>query len=245
MKRTNRILTGLLIAAALTAGVSLIESARWERQASAAAEPASTATLSAEGDAVVIPLPEREPGGALTDAPGDGRPWLIRVNLTDMVISVYALDGEGEYTRLIKRFIATGGTYDKRTPEKTYKLQAYRDEDHYFEKFDCWAAYATQISGPIMFHSVIFNEPGMKSMNGSYNQLGRAASHGCIRMMPDEAKWIYDNCRAGTLVEIRAGDADPDLTQSLLPAPSIDGAYPADMPAKVGETSVPAVEIGA
>jgi hypothetical protein len=239
------ILTGLLIAAALTAGISLIGSAGGERQASAAAEPASPVQSSEEGDAVVIPFPDDKSADALTDAPEDGRPWLIRVNLTDMVISVYALDERGEYTRLIKQFIATGGAYDTRTPEKTYRLQAYRDEDHYFEKFDCWAAYATQISGPIMFHSVIFNEPGMKSMNGSYNQLGRAASHGCIRMMPDEAKWIYDHCRAGTLVEIRAGEADPDLTQSLLPSPSIDGAYPADMPAKTGETSVPAVKIGA
>ncbi|MGI5878549.1 MAG: L,D-transpeptidase [Christensenellales bacterium] len=241
MNRIALALMGLLLAGTLATGMTpgaaetAADQQANETPAQVAAEPAaSTAAPADKADAVAEP----------TGAPEDGRPWLIRVNLTDMVVSIYAKDAQGEYTRLVKQFIATGGAADTPTPSNVYELKAYRDADHYFVKFDCWAAYATQISGPYLFHSVIFRAPGMQGMNGSYNNLGRAGSHGCIRLTPEEAKWVFDHCPAGTLVDIYHGEANPDLTQSLLPPPSIDGKYPASMPPKVREKRVQPVKIG-
>ena len=37
----------------------------------------------------------------------------------------------------------------------------------------------------------------------SVRKLGRRASHGCIRLTVEDAKWIYDNCPAGTTVIIQ------------------------------------------
>ncbi|NLG37720.1 MAG: L,D-transpeptidase [Clostridiales bacterium] len=242
MNRIVMTLMGLLLAGTLATGMThgatgtAAQEQADEMTAQVVAEPAAETAAQPAVKSVAV----AEPAGA----PKDGRPWLIRVNLTDMVVSVYAKDTQGEYTRLVKQFIATGGAADTRTPSNVYELKAYRDADHYFVKFDCWAAYATQISGPYLFHSVIFNAPGMQGMNGSYNNLGRAGSHGCIRLTPEEAKWIFDNCPAGTLVDIYHGEANPDLTQSLLPPPSIDGKYPAAMPPKAREKRVQPVEIG-
>jgi len=40
--------------------------------------------------------------------------------------------------------------------------------------------------------------PGM----GSVNKLGSPASHGCIRLKVEDARWIYNNCPAGTTVTV-------------------------------------------
>ncbi len=34
-----------------------------------------------------------------------------------------------------------------------------------------------------------------------YDKLGTYASAGCVRLTVEDAKWIFDNCRNGTLVE--------------------------------------------
>ena len=162
-------------------------------------------------------------------------PW---VNLTDMVVSIYAKDAQGEYTRLVKQFIATAARRHAPpsnvmncTPTPLFReirlLGAAR------RKYRDCTCFIRRSSGA-----------GMQGMNGSYNNLGRAGSHGCIRLTPEEAKWVFDHCPAGTLVDIYHGEANPDLTQSLLPPPSIDGKYPASMPPKVREKRVQPVKIG-
>lgn len=55
----------------------------------------------------------------------------------------------------------------------------------------------------------------MALKTGSYTGLGKRASHGCIRLMVDDAKWIYDNCGKGTEVVIYEGEEDEELTRSL------------------------------
>lgn len=53
----------------------------------------------------------------------------------------------------------------------------------------------------------------------SYRALGSRASHGCIRLLVHDAKWIYDNVEEGTVVTITENlPYDPELTQSLKPA---------------------------
>lgn len=35
-----------------------------------------------------------------------------------------------------------------------------------------------------------------------YNKLGTSASMGCVRLTVENAKWIYDNCPAGTTIRM-------------------------------------------
>ena len=57
---------------------------------------------------------------------------------------------------------------------------------------DSRARWCTQIWGGYFFHTIL----------ASTSELGHSLSHGCIRMAPSNAQWIYKNVRAGTTVVI-------------------------------------------
>jgi peptidoglycan hydrolase-like protein with peptidoglycan-binding domain len=62
----------------------------------------------------------------------------------------------------------------------------------------------------------------------SYKALGNRASHGCIRLSVPDAKWIYDNVGAGTVVTITNSlPVDKELKEALkLPASPNDPHTP-------------------
>ena len=69
--------------------------------------------------------------------------------------------------------------------------------------------YATQIVQGILFHSVPYLRQDKSTLKyEEYDKLGTSASDGCIRLTVEDAKWIYDNCDSGTLVEFY-GDTNP------------------------------------
>ena len=67
-----------------------------------------------------------------------------------------------------------------------------------------WGQWVTQIYGGIYFHSVYYTKENNNNSlkTGAYNNLGRKASHGCVRLTCKDAKWLYDNCSSGTKVVI-------------------------------------------
>ena len=58
--------------------------------------------------------------------------------------------------------------------------------------------YFTGYCLDIGFHSCIGWEGGYSD----WSQLGKGISHGCIRLIEANAKWIYDNAMPGTKVRI-------------------------------------------
>ena len=91
------------------------------------------------------------------------------------------------------------------TPSGTYQAggRITLDEWYYFKDYNCYAKYAYRIVGGILFHSVLYNANKQGPTNSSVRALGKKASHGCVRLAVDDAKWIYDNCPEGTTVVIR------------------------------------------
>jgi lipoprotein-anchoring transpeptidase ErfK/SrfK len=63
--------------------------------------------------------------------------------------------------------------------------------------FTCY--YWTQFYSDYLFHSVLYREGTRTVMDG---RLGIHASHGCVRMTIENAKWIYSNVPSGTRVLI-------------------------------------------
>ena len=63
----------------------------------------------------------------------------------------------------------------------------------------CW--YFSQIHGNYLFHSVIYDRSS-SPVHIIDGVMGVSASHGCIRLSVDHAKWIYDNVPKGTKVWI-------------------------------------------
>lgn len=50
--------------------------------------------------------------------------------------------------------------------------------------------YATRIKGGYYYHSILYDSKGNYVIDG---RLGMALSHGCVRLVANNAKWIYDN----------------------------------------------------
>lgn len=110
---------------------------------------------------------------------------------------------DGSYTKLVKTMVCSTGLNETPTPRGTFRAGGACGKWYYFEKFDCWARYAYRINGGILFHSVLYSERDESTLRrGSVYALGSKASHGCVRLAVDDAKWIYNNCPSGTTVVI-------------------------------------------
>ena len=134
----------------------------------------------------------------------DGIDWKtrvthIKVNRTKNCVTLYAKDGANGNIIPVKSLICSVGLPGTPTITGTYTLSASRtyrwgklggpDMGGYV-----WGQYCTRISGSYLFHSVTYrNENDPRSLIASaYNNLGNAASHGCVRLQVIDAKLIYD-----------------------------------------------------
>lgn len=127
--------------------------------------------------------------------------YKLEVNCEQNVVNVYTKDENGEYTNCVKVMLCSVGSD---TPTSgTYSLKKYDGWEWKGLFGNVYGQYATQITGNILFHSVPYTE---KYNNASleyweYDKLGTSASMGCVRLTVENAKWIYNNCAAGTQVK--------------------------------------------
>ena len=133
-------------------------------------------------------------------------PYYIRINRTQNCITIYTLDENGEYTVPYKAMICSTGLYNA-TPRGVYQISTkYRWRELYG---NVYGQYATRIHGGVLFHSVPYYSKSNSALcTNKYNKLGEQASMGCVRLTVEDAKWIAENCPAGTTVEIYDSD-DP------------------------------------
>ena len=126
-------------------------------------------------------------------------PYRVEVSIDDQRVYIYERDDAGEYA-LTHTFICSTGTQN-RTPRGIFLDGFPANVWHYFKKFNCWAKYSFVIEGDIMFHSVLFSSDDVKTLrSSSYYNLGSKASHGCIRLKVEDAKWLFTHCKRGTVV---------------------------------------------
>lgn len=65
---------------------------------------------------------------------------------------------------------------------------------------------------------MLYTEPDETTLSvKSFEALGTPASHGCVRLLVSDAKWIYDNCKEGTIITVYEGEYDPEYTMTLKP----------------------------
>ena len=148
-------------------------------------------------------------------------PYAITIDVTNQVVTAYGLDESNQYTKVVRQMICSTGTRATPSDIGSWKLGSGRSRFPLFPKFNVYVQYWTPIANGIGFHSVIYNTKNTMDLAvGSYRQLGTRASHGCIRLLVADAKWIYENAGKGTVVTITNKlPSDPELTQSLKPAP--------------------------
>ena len=147
-------------------------------------------------------------------------PYAITVDVRNQVATVYGRDEQGQYTNVVRQMICSTGTKANPSDLGDWTLNGSTARWAYFPKWGSNAQYWTRINKSIAFHSVIYNSTNtMDLATGSYYALGSRASHGCIRLLVNDAKWVYENVGKGTVVTITDKlPSDPELTQSLKPA---------------------------
>jgi hypothetical protein len=148
-------------------------------------------------------------------------PYQIQIDVTNQVVTVLGRDKNGKYTKVVRQMIASTGASQTPTPLGKFIMPGHKGRWGYFTKFDVYAQYWSRIRGGILFHSVLFKKPDESTLSvSSYNNLGRPVSHGCIRLLVEDAKWLYYNAvRPGTEVIVIKGKKNPSLVAKLKPKP--------------------------
>ena len=135
--------------------------------------------------------------------------YYIKVNKKTNTVTVYKKEEDGKLTPY-KAMVCSIGRTGHETPEgKGYKTSDYYDWRLMVD--NTYGRYAVRFNGSIMFHSVPYYKSKKNSLEWQdYNKLGGPASLGCIRLAVADAKWIFDNCRRGTEVDVYSGPASTD-----------------------------------
>lgn len=130
------------------------------------------------------------------------KPIHIKVSTTENTVYVYGWSGSG-YNHPIKKFICSCGTIKHPTIQGTFYGIGPETEWYFMADSDVWVRYPYRITGPYFFHSILFENKGdITPTEASKNNLGINASHGCIRLTVDDARWIYENIPPGTKIMI-------------------------------------------
>lgn len=146
--------------------------------------------------------------------------YKIGVDIENQIVTVYRADDDSE-DGIVRQMICSTGRSNS-TPRGTFKLftrkSVDRKEWYYISKYRCFVQYPTRIYNDILFHSLPYSEKDPTTLDQTaLAQLGDAASHGCIRLYSEDARWIAENCGDGTVCRIYTGGTrDDELRERLL-----------------------------
>ncbi|HEX3026442.1 MAG TPA: L,D-transpeptidase family protein [Clostridia bacterium] len=127
---------------------------------------------------------------------GSSTSYLILVDLANQKVGIYR--GSKGSWNLSQSYICSSGVGgDDATPTGTFTIHS-RGTWFFSRSEQMGAEWWTQFSGDYLFHSL----PMDQNRNVVDATLGKPASHGCIRLSIENAKWIYNNVPRGTTVNI-------------------------------------------
>lgn len=122
--------------------------------------------------------------------------YYIYVDSSTHLVSIFK--GSNKNWKIEKQFLSTLGASGTPTIKGKYEVGSKGLSFGQEKGYTC--KYWTQIKGNYLFHSVLYDVKGNYIIDG---RLGIDASHGCIRLEVDNAKWIYDNIPKGTTVYLK------------------------------------------
>ena len=148
----------------------------------------------------------------------NGCPYYICVNRAANTVTIYTTDESGYYTIPVKAMVCSTGREGHATPKGTFAITGVKKTWCYMVD-GTYGQYSSQFRGNYLFHSICYKKANPATMlTDEYNMLGGRASRGCVRLQVIDAKWIYDNCKAGTKVTIYDDETYPGPLGKPLPA---------------------------
>jgi lipoprotein-anchoring transpeptidase ErfK/SrfK len=173
-----------------------------------AAEQESSAPLASSSQASSAPVSSSPAQSSEAAPPASSQPETEQVSLEqaekplkiDVSLAeqkVYILDAKD---RVVQEYICSTGKEGSETPTGTFTITD-RGKSFYNPAVKEGAYYWTRFYKTYLFHSLPFDENEEMEPEEAA-KLGTPASHGCIRLETENAKWIYDNIPEGTKVVI-------------------------------------------
>lgn len=165
-------------------------------------------------------------------------PFYIKINRQANCVTIYQQDENGEFTIPIKAMTCSVGLggIDEDGDSNDTPLGIFKIYQRYVWRplfGDVEGQYAIRFNGHILFHSVPYLKQDKGTLKpGEYNKLGQPASLGCVRLSVNDIKWLYDNCKNGTIVEVyddeNPGPLGKPLTMKVDENSSFAGWDPTD-----------------
>ena len=123
--------------------------------------------------------------------------------------TVFEKDSNGKYTVPVRYIVVSTGSRSNPTVKGTFEMGDKYVRFGKFASFGVYGQYWRQITRSFFCHSLIYSSKSARSYTSdSYRNLGTRASHGCVRMLVPDARWVYYNLGAGTVCDIIKGDKD-------------------------------------
>ncbi|GAA0179347.1 hypothetical protein SH2C18_22350 [Clostridium sediminicola] len=120
--------------------------------------------------------------------------YIIWINTRNQNVNIFS--SVNKHWQLIKTFSCASGCSSSPTVKGLYSVRA---KGYYFRvSSNIICKYFTAFYGDYCLHTVLLNNKG-QVVNGT---LGRAISHGCVRLAIDNAKFIFFNIPMGTPVYV-------------------------------------------
>ena len=121
--------------------------------------------------------------------------WFVLVDDINTKVMIYYWDIDQWMPLYI--FDCSTGAWSMRTVHGTFSVGIKGYAFGYGHGYTAY--YYTQIYGDYLFHSILYNEGTWVPLDPILNS---HRSQGCVRLAPENAKWIYDNIPRGTTVHI-------------------------------------------
>ena len=157
-------------------------------------------------------------GGCIPAHAAYDMPYYIGVDLTNQIVTVYNTEDD----TVARQMLCSSGINDS-TPEGTFYMPpkgraSERTEWTWYDQYDSYVKFSTRIWHGYMFHSLPYAKRDESTLiEESARELGTPASHGCMRLRVDDARFIAQNCLVGTMVRIyKDTEKQEELRQLLL-----------------------------
>ena len=132
-------------------------------------------------------------------------PYYLYVEKGSYTLTIYKADDRGEYTEVVAAYrIAHGGN---KTPAGIF-TRGEKERWHNFPDGGT-VQYATRYHERLYVHSPLYAREDASQLWPRYydgdHGIGGSNTGGCLRMVTEASRFIYENCKEGTTLEIVNG----------------------------------------
>lgn len=142
-------------------------------------------------------------------------PFAAYVFLDEQIAAIYDVSVPGQ-RRLVHAFPVSSGQYAGNTPLGPTQIGEKHEVGLMFD--GSWGLYTSQLNGPVLFHSIpSYGANAHEGVAAEYtNNIGKACSHGCVRLMANASLFIYLYVPTGSQAFVLQNAADfPEIPQDL------------------------------